>query len=525
MSFNLASEPWIQVVIGPTRQLWSLRDVLVRAHEVTRLDPGGALERAALFRFLQAVIIDLQRDEHETTWARRFHAGQFPASVIDDYLQTVGSRLDLLHPEHPFYQVAGLEAVSGQIKSPLLLLPEVATGNNVPLFSSVLESDKPELTLPQAAVRLIACHAWDVAGLKTGAVGDAKVSGGKTTGNPVAALGQVGYIAPQGRNLFESLMLNLPVRRPAEEDLPTWRQPPHDASWETRPSLGVLDLLTWQSRRIRLVFHQGNVTPAVTGVVIAAGDRLTGINPDQEPHTAWRAIESAGGGMANRPVRHQPGRAAWRGMDALLGNRSDLSMPNALSWCLARENILGRDYVIDTQIMGVVYGNQSAVVEHVVSDSVPLVVLALDSADGALVREVLARLVAEAEAVRLALNKLDDNLRRARGGEPIPWDKGERPGERYIALLDGPTRWFLSELPGSLNDPIVAIEGWERNALDSAWSIANPLIDRVSTTAFAGRQVKKSHINQASAEGYFRHALKETFPEIYSALREEVADV
>lgn len=513
MTYNLAEEAWIPVFKSTDAELWSIRQTLLRAAEVVRLDPSRPLEWSAAFRMLLAMAIDAYRDE--TGWSRLWRQGRFDEERIVAYLDSVCNRFDLLDPVAPFYQVASLEASSGGMKSPLALYPEVATGNNVPLFSSVLESDGLTLDLASATRRLLALPSWDVAGLKTGARDDPAMSAGKTTGNPVGPLGQIGVAIPLGRNLFESLMLSVPPSPPAPSDLPVWRREPLGPAWQTRPSTGILDLLTWQSRRVRLFTSEVDGEQRVTGVVVTAGDRLTAVHPHQEPHTAWRAADASRGGMSHRPVRHQPGRSAWRGMDALLSGSDSESGPLSLRWCREREAVLGPDYVLDVRTVGVVYGNQSAVIEHVLSDAVPLPVLALDAEDGALVREVLDRMVATAEDVRHALNNLDDNLRRARGGEPQPWDKSQRPGEQYIASLDEPTRQFLRDLPHRLADPLGALADWERSALELAWSVADQVLDAVGPDAFAGRKAGSGRMNQANAEAYFRGALRKALPDIY----------
>ena len=513
MTHNLLDDPWVSVVTAAGVQEWSLRDALCRASDVVRLDSARPLEWTSIFRLLLAIVTDAHRDGLD--WAGIWRQGHFDEQRITAYLDGVRHRFDLLDPVVPFYQVANLESAGGGVKSTLLLYPEVATGNNVPLFSSLLESDGLTLDLASATRRLLALQSYDTAGLKTGAKGDREMSAGKTTGNPVGPLGQIGVVIPLGKNLFESLMLSVPLNPPAPDDLPVWRREPQVSTWQTRPSTGILDLLTWQSRRMRLFTSEVAGERQVTGVVVTAGDRLAGIHPHQEPHTAWRAVDASKGGMSHRPIRHQPGRSAWRGMDALLSGNDSESGPLALRWCREREAELGPDYVLDVRTVGVVYGNQSAVIEHVVFDAVPLAVLALNAQEGILVREVLDRMVSAAEDVRHALNNLDDNLRRARGGEPRPWDKSQRPGEQYIALLDEPTQQFLKDLPGRLSDPFGALADWDRMALDLAWTVADQMLDESGPAAFAGRRAGSSRMNQATAEAYFRGALRKALPDVY----------
>lgn len=512
MRYSLVDEPWIRVLADAGLVELSLGDVLVGAHGVVRLAPDDPLVEAAAFRLLLAVVIDAHGDQIDPIWPQRFREGGFDPNVIRHYLATHRESFDLFHAERPFYQVGDLAATSGEVKSTLLLMPEIATGNNVPLFSSVTEAGFPHLSPAEAARRLIVCHAFDTAGIKTGAAGDPAMKAGKTTGNPIGLAGQVGLTIPMGRNLFESLMLSWPRGSRDPADLPAWRREPSSAAWETRPPRGILDVLTWQSRRVRLFPEQRSSDVVVTGVVVSAGDRSIGLDAAHEPHAMWRAGDPAKGGMAQRPIRHQPGRAMWRGMSSLLAvdPADGISTCSALSWSSARRG-LPRDYALGIRTVGVVYGNQSAVIEDVIDDLLPLPALAFQS-DGALLRDVLIEVAQMAESVRQALNNLDDNLRRSRGGEPTPWDKGQRPGERYIAALDRPVRDLLEGIAVAGGDAESdLLLRWELTAWDLAWDVADTTLTDVPPEAFFGRRPEgKRPINQAIAEAYFRGSLKTT---------------
>src|SRR6185369_12791339 len=114
------------------------------------------------------------------------------------------------------------------------------------------------------------------------------------------------------------------------DDRPQWRaEPATGPAWSTRGARGLLDLLTWQARRVRLVTEPDDTAPGgrvVRQVVLAAGDRLTATPHGLEPHTAWRQVERpSSDGPSQRPVRHQPGRSAWRGIAALLATSSPTS--------------------------------------------------------------------------------------------------------------------------------------------------------------------------------------------------------
>ena len=333
-----------------------------------------------------------------------------------------------------------------------LLLAAVAAGNNVPLFSSSTDAAPPRFSPAAAARALLAAHCWDTAAIKSGANGDPAVKNGKTTGNPKGPVGALGVTVPLGPTLAHTLLLNTPIVRQGlkSQDRPQWRAEPSTAAWSSRPALGLMDLLTFQSRRIRLVPEitadgPGDAAVTVSQVVLAAGDRLLEL-PEYEPHTMWRREAKPKAGTPPRhPVRHQAGKETWRGLAALLAAKTPT--PEGVSTTALLDQLASlraEDYVPDAlplQVLtvGVLYGNQSAVVEDVLADVIPLPVVALTT--DAPVRGFLHRVVAQAESIRRAGNDLGDSIRRATGGEKLPWDKSLRTGDALMhqAFLGRPT--------------------------------------------------------------------------------------
>ncbi|MFB7511455.1 type I-E CRISPR-associated protein Cse1/CasA, partial [Streptomyces broussonetiae] len=381
-----------------------------------------------------------------------------------DYLgPRYGDRFELFS-SRPFAQVAGLTALNGETKPSTLLVPSVASGNNVPLFSALSEADHLDLTPAQAALWLMHAHCWDTAAIKTGAVGDGQAKNGKTTGNPTGPLGQFGVIVPTGGTLYETLLLNTPVLPDglAAGDRPQWAWDERPAScaatspagpeWSVRPAGGLLDLLTFPSRRIRLIPAETEQGLRVRQVVVCAGDRLA-LTPGEEPHTAWMHLAKPKAGRpARRPRRHASGRAAWQGLGALLalalpqdGDGPYTSVLLRQTGQLFADRYLPADFALGVETCGLEYGNQSAVVENAIADSLPLPVASLLAADEWL-RQPILDCVDQADRVGRVLDGLHGDLRRACGGEPLPRDKGERPSARFLHAVDGRMRRLLAGL-------------------------------------------------------------------------------
>ncbi|GAA3190004.1 MULTISPECIES: type I-E CRISPR-associated protein Cse1/CasA [Streptomyces] len=535
--FNLLDDPWLRVsAVGdlgsdalkaPVET--GLRDLVLHADQFRDLVVDLPTQKPAIFRqlLLPLVVDALGSPKDAETWTLMFRAGAFTEEQrqrLIAYMDSHHHRFGLFDPVDPFAQVAGLRTAKGETKGSALLVATMATGNNVPLFSSRTEGDPPALTPAQAAHWLLHTHCWDTAAIKTGAVGDTRAKSGKTTGNPTGPLGQLGVTLPLGRTLYETLLLNIPYGYTRlSDDLPQWRRRAVDEAaaedtlscatpgWQSRAARGLLDLWTWQSRRIRLFPEESTGETRVTRVIVAAGDRLD-LSPDLETHTAW-AVERPSTRTAKptrkasptmRPRRHQPGRAAWRGLGPLLAiNAADQEREATAtrsgfrtSTVIARLSETCRQlppaYPLQVELTGITYGNQSAVIEDLYHDAIPLPVTALDP-DG-IVYGALLEAVEQAENLAAAVNHLSGDLRRAAGAPPIPWDKGQRPGDTLLHALDPVVRRLLTGLRTVGEDFEVSergLEAWERKAGQITWRVADQLLAAVPARLFTGRKVVK----------------------------------
>jgi CRISPR system Cascade subunit CasA len=540
-SFNIVDAPSISVLRDGSAVLVSVRECLNDSAGIAMLAPDHPGQGVAILRqlLLPVVVAAVGPPDCGRAWAQTFARGDLSdkqKSLVNGYLDAHRDRFNLFDPVYPFGQVPGLHTANGETKPVGTLVAGIAAGAGVPLFSAHTDADDLELAPAEVLAWMLYTQCWDTAGIKSGAVGDAKAKSNKSYGNRTGPLGALGVVVPRGRTLFETVWLNMPIV-PAGLDpaarAPRWLCEP-TAAWEERHAHGLLDLLTWQCRRIRLLPAETARGVRVNQVVITSGDRMAE-TPQDEPHTLWRtpAADEEDGPAVPRPYRHTVGKAAWRGLSSLLA----LERPSEGKGVLASrllsqihdlqaEGYLADDYPLSVEIHGVVYGTQSSVVEDTISDSIPLPVAALGT-DLAL-RDALLLIASQAERLERAVNVLDADLRRAAGGDPVPWNKGQRPGDYLIHALDAPARRLLEDLRGTGGDDErleCALTDWEHTARAAAYQAAQPLLARCDPAVFIGRTLDDKHTyRQATAEASFRRALKEILPRTAPAPLDEKRD-
>ncbi|MFG2043925.1 type I-E CRISPR-associated protein Cse1/CasA [Dactylosporangium sp. NPDC048998] len=534
-SFDLTTDPWIPVMTRDGRQTVSLRVALLEAHQLLGVALDSPLEAVALFRqvllpvYLDALFVDARCRYPRTAreWGQLWTAavldrrppwadhGPGEQGPIDAYLDRYRDRFQVFGA-HPLAQVAELRTVNGETKPVSVLIASAASGNNVPLFSARTEATPPALSPAEAIRAALATHCWDTAAIKSGADGDPMVRAGKTTGNPTGPLGGIGVVLPLGKTLAQTLLLHVPITSATGfDDRPQWRaSPDRDPSarpeWQQRPARGLLDLLTWQARRIRLVPEAGpDGTAVIRRVVLSAGDRMTRLPDEIEPHTAWRMSKNS---KEQVPARHTVGQSAWRGMLPMLAtapNNPHGSSPRVLGTIrdVQDQDQLPIDYPLRVLTVGVQYGNQSAVVEDLIVDLLPMPLAALNADSG--VYQMVETMVSQADDLRVAANRLGDELRLAAGGEKLPWDKGDRLGDRMVHAFNPVAREVLSRLQRRPDDIDATEELWLAEARRIALIAAEGALNAVPPETFIGRVHSPRDIYRAAAaEARFRAAVR-----------------
>lgn len=525
--FDLLHEPWIPVqdLAGAWREV-GLLDVFAQAHRLRRIDGELPTTSVALHRLLLAVLHRCQHPGDGDPVAVWRHLWQAPAlpDDVQDYLAEFADHFDLLHASQPFYQTPGLHSKNDEVKGLDTILADVP--NNEKFFTTRAGHAVQRIGFAEAARWLVHCQAFDVSGIKTGAVGDPRVKGGK--GYPIGPswTGRLGVVLLEGDTLQQTLLLNLRLAdsegRPwaagpgtaqaagTPHDLPLWERAPltaaPDATRGAGPT-GPADLMTWPSRRVRLV-HDGD---AVTGVVLAQGDPVDQLNKHRlETMTSWRHSENQARthkiSTAYMPRTHSPDRAFWRGLESVLPQTvrpagagtgpAPHVAPLTVRWVadLRRAGVLG-DGVVRARAVGVEYGSNQSVVAEIVDDALAVQVALL--ADPAATATALAAVGATDTAV-FELGRFARHVAIAAAGPGVHVDPaGDRAREHAFHDLDAPFRRWLSALgaprPPSAPPADPAL-GWRLTARDVLVDHARRIAEEAGVSAWVGRTVEQNKV-------------------------------
>jgi len=343
-SFNLVTEKWVPCVVKGQCYECSLQEVLVRAHEITEIYDTSPLVTVSLHRLLLAILHRNFGPQNREEWQTLWVGGKWDESKLTDYLTKWRPRFDLFDDHYPFYQCSSIPFSELRDKRQKVyeipiakLFHELASGDNVTLFDHTTEAIPRHIGPAVAARVLVAFQAFALGGLITRQRGE-----GPSADNAPLVKGAVAQI--RGNNLFQTLMLNFhhysasdeePFAFNADEDIPAWEKDSEMRAEDRRPS-GYLDLLTWQSRRVRLHPEIENGEVVVKHVVVMKGNQF----PDdfnlraKETMLAFKKVERPRKGQAPwEPLSFSEERALWRDSLSLFQSVADERIrPKILDW-------------------------------------------------------------------------------------------------------------------------------------------------------------------------------------------------
>ncbi|MGB5934916.1 MAG: type I-E CRISPR-associated protein Cse1/CasA [Ornithinimicrobium sp.] len=527
-TYNLLDEPWIMALgVGGADRAVSLREAFKEAGKLRRLAGELPTQDAAVLRLMLAILhraLPVEGDEEVRgeLWGQWWADGSVPLGQVLDYLDVWSDRFDLLDEDAPFFQVADLHTARGGTSGLRKIIADLPAGHQ--FFTNRTGEGATWLPMDEAARWLVHCQAFDVSGIKSGAVGDDRVKGGR--GYPIGTgwSGNLGLVVLEGANLAQTLMLNLALSRDSpDDDAPGWEREPMTATATGAESArGPAQAMTWQSRRIRLVRQDDHVTD----VLICNGDPMRVRNQHQvETMTAWRRSPAQqkkhGEAVVYMPQEHRADRAVWQGLSALLQADPIISGAQAgsaqlqaatLGWTGQMRQLeqLPADAVIVVRTTGLVYGSQNSVIETSLSDRVALRAEVLRDED---LQARAVRAAGTADTATRLLSRLAQDIASAEGRRDS--EDGAVAREDVLQLLDGIfRRWVLSlgERDREEHDAV-----WQNGVRRECLRLAQELYAAASPAALRGREVtrqrgKTIHLDAGLAHLFFTRALDQDIP-------------
>lgn len=525
-SFSLLSHPWIRCDMpDDSSQELSLRDLFDGEHHALRVRGDSPTQDYAVLRLVLAITWRAHRTDEvladvydpyrfDDWWEEAFaqaHSGARDEVVLE-YLERHAERFDLLHPQTPFMQVPDLDTA----KSTRLPVHRIVPEAEQDYFTTRAGHGLDRLTLAEAARWSVHLQAYDYSGIKSGALGDPRVKGGK--GYPIGQgwTGLTGGVVVHGRSLRETLVLNTPAQlvmsADTAADLPAWERQPDDAT--ERPSTaptGPCDLLTWQSRRLRLFVEDGYVT----SVLVSNGDKIpeAGANILADPMTPYRysANKSKKGSPVFYPRPHDAEQTVWRSLEPLLvregvvvdlpggGRTKGAQPPKAPATVTAltdlRNEGLLTEEPLTVELVSMHYGPQAASVSHVVSTVLELPRSVLISHSPQLT-EVLVSAGRGAREASVRYGRYAGNLLMAAGGDYV------YQAEAAASVLDTLEPDFRSWLATVDNqDPDDSLTTWFHLVERQVLEMAATLLGGAGPKALAGRVVDQGGSSRTVSAG------------------------
>jgi CRISPR system Cascade subunit CasA len=508
----------------------SLRELFAQAGELRMIACELPTQTFAILRLVLAILHRATGGPAgEATWRDLWRSPGLPCQVIEEYLDAFRDRFDLLHPERPFYQVADLRTAKDEPFGLERIIADVPNG--FPYLTTRAGTGMDQISPAEAARWVVHCQAYDPSGIKSGAVGDPRVKGGRGYPIGVGSMGSLGGVYLEGATLRETLLLNLvPVApgllRSDDRDLPVWEREPQGSGEEaeaTRGPFGVLSLYTWQSRRIRLYGDR----EGITGAMVANGDKISWQDGQWlEPMSTWGRSASREKALKKVPVYlprpHDHTRALWRGLETLLPQPLSSSepaqrLPPLIMQWLARLRIngaVGEDFQVTSRAVSVTYGNQQAVIDEIYGDALTMNVLVV--LEDSKLHATVVDSAADAEAAVRALRSLAANLVHAVAGSGTDNGEADRAAAIAYSQLDRMFRTWLARL-GPSSVPRAERTTWQQSVRRTVARLGHELIKEAGPAAWVGRvendrNGKEVHYCSSQAEAWFRSGLTKALP-------------
>jgi CRISPR system Cascade subunit CasA len=458
--FDLVHDGFIPCVLDDGRVVeLGLRSAFKRAGEIREvLDPSPPVT-LCLHRLMLAILHRNFGPRDPAAWKQLWEAGNFNMGVLDSYFTRWGDRFDLFSSARPFFQTAGWRA-----KDPSgckRLEHALVVGSVARHFHHVADETPRSLTAPQAARLTVVQQAY--------CMGGGKSETRYTSNGPLV---KAALVLVRGRNLFETLLLNMAAypraKDDADDDVPCWER--EDPSADGDPPLGLLDWLTWQSRQMTLHPEISEGGPVVRSVSLAQ---------KRDPAPGWFDRMAAYIKHKDRgwlPIGLSEHRELWRDSGALFeaidsDEVGSTKRPDVFNWLarLAREGVIDRHAHFDLSVFGLC--SDRVIISFWRHDRIPLPVeylaedeLVVSLKDSLAAAETVGRELRSAVwrtvSQILAPGEAKADTDRVRGAV-----SALAPDRLYWSRLEIPFRRFFVELAENASDRVSVAKGWREQTL------------------------------------------------------------
>ena len=444
--------------------------------------------------------------------------------TVLDYLDRHADRFDLLDSKKPFMQVADLHTSKNATADVRRIVPEFEDD----YFTLRAGNGALSLAYAEAARWLVYIQAYDYSGIKSGAVGDPRVKGGR--GYPIGT-GWTGAITATiilGSNLQETLVLNTTDKAlQAEDDHPVWEREPDTSAQRIDPAnkdgiypKGPAEILTWQSRRVRLFPEDG----VITQVLVSNGDRIPKANANvkDDPMTPYRFSKNKSTRDLDvyypKPLEAQ--RTMWRSLEPLIALKTDPiydkknrapERPKTIDQlAYLEENGVELPKTLNVSMASMQYGSNSSVVDISISTRIelPLELLPQSAVDQ---RQAVLNLAAATSQAGTMLGSFAGQLFQAAGGE---YEFQPAATDNLLAELEPKFSEWMKTLHDADLEP--RLKEWELTVHNAVLQHADVLLVGAGPKALIGRIIENNgderFVSAGTVMSWLRKKLREILP-------------
>lgn len=512
--FNLIDENWIRVRKNGYVTEISLAEALMHAEEYGGLCGELPTQDIAILRLLIAIIhtIISRKDDNNQDieekllndasscierWKEIWDNGKFNSILIQEYIELWKNRFWLIDEKRPFFQSSWLK--SGTVHFAAKIDESISESKNKPrIFARKSGKYKESLSFSEAARWLVTLMLYD----------DRNSTKKPVVPKSVGWGGICGMIMAEGKNLFQTIMLNMPMltgnaREHWNKDKPTWEEEECNEIQKKIPvPCNIAQLFTVQSRRIRLTAEDGKITKAL----VAAGDYFDASNAFSEPMTLWKQKEEKKGKFIEPeefiPERHKPEKKAWQEFPSIISTAEDkhIRQPEIVVWIgmLQKKKKLPKDMLIRFKTVGITYDTKEASITSIFSNDIQIFADVIENSDNSIKLQIkIADEVKNCESCASAVGNLASDIAISGGINGKNIDKGNKllknkkkyaEFEYYFSINDAFKNWISSI--NSESNLRKAVDDWHKIGFSLAYKVGERIYRESSPEEFRGRTVK-----------------------------------